>query len=182
MLCLGLPMAMFMLTHSRAESKPRLWTTVGGNSAPPLLSETGLYARNGQIAARNLIFVPAVPLWSDGAAKSRWVYLPEAAKIDVSDIDSWQFPVGTIFWKEFAWAGRRVETRMIWKPTDSSWGLPPMCGTRSRPMQPWRQRRESAALWRSPLESVTQFPRCPTAVPAMNLRPRSCSIQCSAVV
>lgn len=122
-LCLGLTMAVFILAYSHAESEPRPWTAIGEDSAPPLLSETGLYDRNGQIAARNLNFVPQYPLWSDGAAKSRWVHLPQGAKIDVSDIDSWQFPVGTIFWKEFAWAGRRVETRMIWKPTDSSWGF-----------------------------------------------------------
>jgi hypothetical protein len=91
-----------------------------GNSprAPQRLSETGLYAAGGAIDRRNLSFVPQYPLWSDGAAKSRWVFLPEGTTIDISDIDAWRFPAGTKFWKEFAWNGRKVETRMIWKAGD----------------------------------------------------------------
>ena len=80
---------------------------------PQRLSETGLFLADGSIDPRNRPFVPQYPLWSDGAAKSRWIRLPEGAKIDVSDIDAWRFPAGTTFWKEFAWGGRKVETRMI---------------------------------------------------------------------
>jgi hypothetical protein len=68
-----------------------------------------------------LPFVPQYPLWSDGAEKVRWVRLPERAKIDVSDVDAWRFPVGTKFWKQFSWRGRKVETRMIWKAADNDW-------------------------------------------------------------
>jgi len=80
---------------------------------PQRLSATGLYLADGSIDPRNRAFVPQYPLWSDGAAKSRWIWLPEGAQIDVSDIGAWCFPAGTTFWKEFAWAGRKVETRMI---------------------------------------------------------------------
>jgi mono/diheme cytochrome c family protein len=93
----------------------------GAAAAPERLSETGLYDDGGRVDTRNLAFVPQYPLWSDGAAKSRWIYLPPGATIDVSDIDAWQFPVGTKLWKEFAWAGRRVETRMIWKSATDTW-------------------------------------------------------------
>src|SRR5262245_6566525 len=97
------------------------------SNAQPLplrLSGTGLYVTDGpglMIDPRNLPFVPQYPLWSDGAAKSRWVQLPEGTKIDVSDVDAWRFPTGTKFWKEFEWAGRKVETRMIWKVGDEEW-------------------------------------------------------------
>ena len=90
-------------------------------AAPQRLSETGLYDSSGAIDARNLPFVPQYPLWSDGAEKSRWVRLPEGSRIDVSDVDAWQFPVGTKFWKEFTWGGRKVETRMIWKAGEEEW-------------------------------------------------------------
>jgi hypothetical protein len=80
---------------------------------PQRLSETGLFLADGSIDPRNRPFVPQYPLWSDGAAKSRWIRLPEGTKIDVSDIDAWRFPAGTTLWKEFAWGGRKVETRMI---------------------------------------------------------------------
>jgi cytochrome c553 len=82
---------------------------------PPRLADTGLY----QLPVRP--FSPQYPLWSDGAAKSRWVYLPPGSAIDVSNPDDWEFPVGTRFWKEFRFAGRKVETRLIWKATTSEW-------------------------------------------------------------
>jgi hypothetical protein len=97
-------------------------TRRGATSRAPLrLSETGLHEASGAIDPRNRPFVPQYPLWSDGAAKSRWIRLPEGAKIDVSDVDAWRFPVGTTFWKEFAWRGRKVETRMIRKVGDDEW-------------------------------------------------------------
>jgi hypothetical protein len=93
----------------------------GARRAPLRLSETGLYEPGGALDPRNRPFVPQYPLWSDGAVKSRWIRLPEGAKIDVSDVDAWRFPVGTRFWKEFAWGGRKVETRLIWKVGDDEW-------------------------------------------------------------
>jgi len=89
--------------------------------APPRLSETGLYDSTGGVAAANQPFSPQYPLWTDGARKARWIYLPSGSTIDVSDIDAWQFPVGTRIWKEFAWNGRRVETRFIWRATEDDW-------------------------------------------------------------
>jgi len=96
-------------------------TDVKAPAAPSRLSETGLYDAEGVIDRRNLPFVPQYPLWTDGAAKMRWIRMPEGATIDVSDVDSWRFPVGTKMWKEFAWGGRKVETRMIWKAAENDW-------------------------------------------------------------
>jgi mono/diheme cytochrome c family protein len=92
-----------------------------GPEAPALLSETGLYARDGGIDARNLAFSPQYPLWTDGAAKSRWIYLPPGSTIDTSDPYRWVFPIGTRFWKEFRFGGRKVETRFIWRASESRW-------------------------------------------------------------
>lgn len=88
---------------------------------PAYLSQTGLYDADGGIAAGNLPYSPQYPLWTDGAAKSRWIRLPEGARIDVADADAWQFPVGTKLWKEFAWGGRRVETRLLWLAAPGQW-------------------------------------------------------------
>ncbi len=90
-------------------------------AAPPRLSETGLYAADGSIDPRNLPYAPQYPLWTDGAAKARWIRLPEGEAIDVSDPDAWRFPAGTILWKEFAFHGRKVETRMIWQTDAGTW-------------------------------------------------------------
>ena len=96
-------------------------TSVPADQPPPRLSGTGLFLADGSIDPRNRPFIPQYPLWSDGAAKSRWIRLPEGAKIDVSDIDAWRFPAGTTLWKEFAWAGRRVETRMMRSLGGGAW-------------------------------------------------------------
>ncbi len=79
------------------------------------LSETGLYSDMATKAlAPDLIeFEPAYTLWSDGAEKRRWLRLPPGTKIDTRDMDHWVFPVGTMFFKEFAIDGRRLETRVV---------------------------------------------------------------------
>lgn len=90
--------------------------------APEHLSETGLVvdACSGTLSAGVRPFAPRYPLWSDGAAKRRWVYLPEGARIDASDPYAWSFPVGTKFWKEFRFE-ERVETRYMERVADGSW-------------------------------------------------------------
>ncbi len=99
----------------------------GGAAAPPapprLLSQTGLYAAGSTslIDATNRPYAPQYPLWSDGSRKSRWVHLPAGTTIDTSNPDVWEFPVGTRFWKEFAFGGRKVETRLLWKATSTRW-------------------------------------------------------------
>ncbi len=84
-----------------------------GNDAPDDLACTGLYSDFAAktVAADNKPYKPGVVLWSDGAEKQRWIYLPPGTKIDTSDMDQWRFPVGTKLWKEFAFGGKRIETR-----------------------------------------------------------------------
>src|SRR5688500_4722934 len=78
--------------------------------APASLRATGLYTPGGEVSAESLAFAPQYPLWSDGAAKRRWIRLPAGTSVDAAGAD-WVFPVGTRLWKEFSVAGRRVETR-----------------------------------------------------------------------
>jgi len=91
--------------------------------APALLSETGLYeaSRPGAIARGVRQFSPQYPLWTDGAKKARWIYLPPGTAIDTTVPGDWTFPVGTRFWKEFSFHGRKVETRFIWRATADRW-------------------------------------------------------------
>ncbi|MFL6617186.1 MAG: hypothetical protein ACJ8MH_01210 [Povalibacter sp.] len=92
-------------------------------AALPLhLRDTGLFAPDSvdQIAANNLSVSPQYPLWSDGAVKRRWLYLPPGTHIDASNPDAWDFPRGTRLWKEFSFE-RRIETRYIERLADGSW-------------------------------------------------------------
>ncbi len=90
---------------------------------PQHLHQTGLHApgRPAEISADALPFSPQYPLWSDGATKRRWLSLPPGSFIDATQPDDWVFPVGTRLWKEFAVAGRPVETRLIERMADGGW-------------------------------------------------------------
>jgi hypothetical protein len=92
--------------------------TAAASAQPPLperLGETGLFRLETQLVT------PQYPLWSDGAAKRRWLHVPAGRFIDAAQPDTWQFPPGTKLWKEFAVAGRPVETRYIERLADGGW-------------------------------------------------------------
>ena len=89
-----------------------------GSYVPPLtLAESGLYsdAKHEVLAHGVHEFEPSFPLWSDGATKKRYLYLPPCTQIDTSNMNRWVFPVGTKAWKEFTRDGIRVETRLLEK-------------------------------------------------------------------
>jgi len=95
----------------------RTWT-----EAPPRLADTGLYAdaATRTVAVDAIPFEPQYPLWTDGAAKRRWISLPPGTAVDARDVDDWQFPVGTRLWKQFTFA-TGVETRFLARRADGSW-------------------------------------------------------------
>jgi hypothetical protein len=90
---------------------------------PARLSQTGLYVSGTRtVAPANRPYAPQYALWTDGAQKRRWIRLPSGARIDAHDVDRWEFPVGTRLWKEFSFAGRKVETRMISR-SEAGWSF-----------------------------------------------------------
>jgi hypothetical protein len=96
--------------------------TVPAAPLPERLAGTGLYVSGSlsRIHPDNQPFTPQYPLWTDGARKRRWLYLPPGTHIDASDPDAWDFPPGTKLWKEFS-HGRPIETRFIERLPDGSW-------------------------------------------------------------
>lgn len=95
------------------------------DAAPYRLSDTGLFSDMGTrtLAPGVRPFRPGFELWSDGANKQRWVYLPPGETIDTRNMDDWQFPVGTKLWKEFRHGEELVETRLLQKlgPGERDW-------------------------------------------------------------
>jgi hypothetical protein len=88
----------------------------GPNSRAELrLSELGLYTDIGEkrLAPDLIAYEPRYPLWSDSADKLRFLRLPVGTTIDNRDPDHWQFPAGSVLFKEFSRAGKRLETRVI---------------------------------------------------------------------
>jgi hypothetical protein len=109
---------------------PRYWVCAPADRGrlallPRKLSQSGLYAGVGseQLAPGVWPYRPRYALWSDGAEKRRWIWLPPGSAIDTSRMDSWVFPQGTKLWKEFARDGVRIETRLLAKvgPRDEDW-------------------------------------------------------------
>jgi len=96
---------------------------------PDALRDTGLYANwdKGVIDSSVRAYAPGYEAWSDGAGKTRWIYLPPGTTIDVSDANAWVFPAGTKLWKEFrlpiGGVEKRVETRFEWKDSADHWTL-----------------------------------------------------------
>ena len=90
---------------------------------PATLSEAGLYENiaTGELAPNVVPFAPTYALWTDGASKRRWVYLPPGTTIDNIDEKDWVLPVGTRLYKEFSRDGRRLETRLLYKRGDNDW-------------------------------------------------------------
>jgi hypothetical protein len=94
---------------------------------PDLLACSGLYGQRGEswpakeVATDVIAYAPGVALWSDGLEKRRWLRLPPGERIDTTNPGSWVFPVGTAFWKEFAYRGHRIETRHMLKVNERAW-------------------------------------------------------------
>jgi len=103
---------------------PRDCPPLAGNALPQDLRCTGLYAdwAARQVACGIAPYTPAYTLWSDGADKQRYLWLPPGTTIDVSNPDGFVFPEGTRLWKEFRIIDgdhlRLGETRLLVKRKD----------------------------------------------------------------
>jgi hypothetical protein len=95
----------------------------GASGEPTELRCTGLYSdwATKTVASNVRQYDPGLHLWSDGADKTRWIYLPPGTKIDTTDMNEWTFSPGTKVWKEFVVGGARLETRLIWKRPSGAW-------------------------------------------------------------
>ena len=61
------------------------------------------------------------PLWSDGATKERWLYVPEGTKIGVRADGDFDVPPGSTAVKTFSVGGKRIETRLFVRYPDATW-------------------------------------------------------------
>lgn len=109
----------------------RKLVSAGVSQEPPqFLSQTGVFTDLATLATAPGVIPYSVanPLWSDAAAKYRWIILPNdgvhdtaAEKITFSEEGNWVFPAGTVFVKHFEIgtnannpaAVKRLETRFL---------------------------------------------------------------------
>ena len=110
---------------SSGTSHPATTCVPPENGLPTDVFCVGLYANHdqNQVSQDVVPYTPGIVLWSDGAEKHRYLHLPPGTKIDTSNMDAWQFPVGTKVFKEFRLQGTLVETRAMSKRDAATWDV-----------------------------------------------------------
>ncbi len=95
---------------------------------PPSLAASTLFIGNDPARPNPelLTYDPRLPLWSDGASKSRFLYLPPGTQIESDeDLSQFKFPIGTLFIKHFTdpQSTLPVETRIMIRRLDAGWSF-----------------------------------------------------------
>ncbi len=98
-------------------------TTPPASPFPQTISASGCRAPGNptQPAAGVIPYNVNVELWSDGAAKNRWMGVPDGRTIDILPDGDWSFPIGTILMKDFSVQGVLTETRLFIRHNDGGW-------------------------------------------------------------
>jgi len=90
---------------------------------PARLADTGCMDPETptQLAAGFTPYDVRVPLWSDGADKTRALAMPPEGTIRLEDDGDLTFPLGSVLSKDFVLAGRRLETRFLVHRAEGRW-------------------------------------------------------------
>jgi uncharacterized repeat protein (TIGR03806 family) len=93
------------------------------DAAGARLSMTGcLDPKNAAQAPTGAIpYTVSSPLWSDGAQKSRWLFVPDGSKIGVRPDGDFDVPPATAAVKTFTVGGKKIETRLFVRYADGGW-------------------------------------------------------------
>jgi len=74
-----------------------------------------------QVASGVIPYSVALPFWSDGADKERYLALPEGTTLDVAADGDFTLPTGAVTMKNFRWQGKLFETRFFVRHNDGSY-------------------------------------------------------------
>jgi uncharacterized repeat protein (TIGR03806 family) len=93
------------------------------NGVPSTLSASGCFDASDpkQPSPGLLPYDVNASFWSDGAAKSRWLAIPDGTTVHVDSGGDMVLPPGSILAKSFRLSGRLIETRLLMRHTDGSW-------------------------------------------------------------
>lgn len=101
-------------------------TAITSGSYPQTLAEFGFFTdQAGTKPAKGVIpYRLNTPLWSDGAEKARFLYLPPGTKAKAQGDGLLDLPVGAALIKSFAFGGKLIETRVLLHRADGWVALP----------------------------------------------------------
>ena len=101
-------------------------TLIVGDSLPRTLGNFGFFLDTGADDPTPGVkpYRLNMPLFSDGADKHRFVYVPEDAEVAIGEQGLLQFPVGSALIKTFAFGDRKIETRVLLHRADGWVALP----------------------------------------------------------
>jgi uncharacterized repeat protein (TIGR03806 family) len=122
----GVDGELYVLDYFRGHAYRINFSGAGGgdDGMPQLLSATGCINTTAAGAPPLPSLIPYglnAPFWSDGAAKERWIGLPNGLNISVQADGDWSFPNGTVLVKHFRLDSRLVETRLFMRHPDGGW-------------------------------------------------------------
>lgn len=119
-----------VMADARLSAPPVADAAITGSAFPAKLSDFGFFSQPRE-QVPNLGVHPyalGTPLWSDGAEKLRFIYLPEGTRLTADGESLLQFPLGSAIIKTFAFgngANRRlIETRVLLHRADGWVALP----------------------------------------------------------
>ncbi|MEZ4219548.1 MAG: hypothetical protein R3B13_01380 [Polyangiaceae bacterium] len=129
------------------QSSSPLASDTSPGAAPEWLSAADCFDDiSARVPGADLIpFAVASQLWTDGAAKQRYLVLPPGERIVAEDDGTWLFPVGSVLLKHFAYdvgGPRVVETRVLlrrqggWEAHSYEW-LPD--GSDAKRLDAWKE-------------------------------------------
>lgn len=127
---LGLAIAALIASVAGANAPAAVNDAAVLQGMPRSLGEYGFFADgSGRVpAARVAPYELNTPLWSDGADKLRYIYLPEGTRLTADGDGLLQFPVGAAIIKSFAFGAgtdqRLIETRVLLHRADGWTALP----------------------------------------------------------
>lgn len=130
MLALSLATLGGVVAHARLTAPPIADAAITGAAFPAKLSDYGFFIQPREQVPNLGVHAYALntPLWSDGADKLRFIYLPQGTRLTADGEGLLRFPVGAAIIKTFAFgegADRRlIETRVLLHRADGWVALP----------------------------------------------------------
>lgn len=104
------------LAHADVRGPPPVSdAAIQGEAFPAKLSDFAFFTQGRAQAPNRSVHPYALntPLWSDGADKLRFIYLPEGTQLTADGEGLLQFPVGAAIIKTFAFGGEAPEERRL---------------------------------------------------------------------